>query len=221
MAVSTKCPSTWDKFLDSLGLALDVVGLGTIGQSYSSSSTQTLTFTFNPCLRVLYFLGLFHNGWKREKSKLEQIWYWIANAPSFYNFFIIYFFFLFVWKIDTEEWGGRNCVLLFKNFLHIRKDEHTKEGGALILHFPYAKEYEAQHESVLFALRAISTRRKLWDFLSTSSSFLNAATTHEGTPNKKIRFETPHRIEKEEVVGDDNEEVLNDGEIGREWDEEE
>ena len=89
MAVSTKCPSTWDKFLDSLGLALDVVGLGTIGQSYSSSSTQTLTFTFNPCLRVLYFLGLFHNGWKREKSKLEQIWYWIANAPP-YNIIYIY-----------------------------------------------------------------------------------------------------------------------------------
>ena len=100
------------------------------------------------------------------------------------------------------------------------KKKRTCEGGALILHFPYAKKNMKHTARVgpLCLTRNIDEEKtvRLSLYLLLFSSFLNAATTHEGTPNKKIRFETPRRIEKEEVVGDDNEEVLNDGEKGRE-----
>ena len=124
-----------------------------------------------------------------------------------------------MWKIDTEEWGGRNCVLLFKNFLYIRKNEHAKGVPLFFISHMPKRIWSTARVGPLCLTRNIDEEKtvRLSLYLLLFSSFLNAATTHEGTPNKKIRFETPRRIEKEEVVGDDNEEVLNDGEKGREW----
>ena len=139
MAVYPKCPSTWTSFSIHWGspLALDVVGLGLLDKVIRRRRKLWPLLSI-PVSEFFISSVLFHNGWKRENLNLSGYDIgsrtphpFITCSSSTSSSFCVE---------NRHRRMGRQELCASIQKLPSYKKKRTCEGGALILHFPYAKK---------------------------------------------------------------------------------